>query len=223
MKNISPLLLVVLFFIACNAEQRGNLSNIFMNKSKFDNLVKNFESEERTKSQKPEEVIDLLGDISGKQIMDIGAGTGYFSFRLANRGAHVIAADVDDRFLDYITNKISETQSDKVVIRKVEYEDPLLKKDEVDHVIIVNTYHHIDNRETYFAKVANGINNNGSLMVVDFKKDVKSPGPPKRYRVAADDVVKELKEAGFQSFEIIRDLLDNQYIIIAAKSIDKNS
>ena len=60
-------------------------------------------------------------------------------------------------------------------------------------------------------------------MVVDFKKDVDSPGPPKRYRVSVDDVVEELKHAGFQSFDIHSDLLENQYVVLAYKGTKPNS
>jgi len=217
MKNLGIISLAFLVVLGCTQDQRGNLSNIFMNKRSFEELVNSFESEEREEYQKPEQVIDLLGDIQGKKIMDIGAGTGYFAFRMAERGAQVIAADVDDRFLEYMKEKNATIKNSKITTRKVEFEDPLLSKDEVDHVIIVNTYHHIDNREEYFTKVANGIKNAGSLMVVDFKKDVKSPGPPKRYRVSTKNVAKELTQAGFKTFEINTDLLENQYIVIAHK------
>jgi len=211
------MILGLLTILACTSEQRGNLSNIFMNKSSFEELVERFEGEERLEWQKPEEVINLLGPINGKKIMDIGAGTGYFAFRMAKRGANVIAADVDDRFLEYIENKKEETNSRNVKIRKVEYEDPLLAKNEVDHVIIVNTYHHIDNRAAYFTKVANGLKKDGSLMVVDFKKKKTPFGPPKRYKVSAQQVTKELSEAGFTSFDVNSELLENQYVIIAYK------
>lgn len=217
MKKTSLLIAVLVILLSCNKEQRGNLSNIFMNKRSFDDLVTRFESEARTKSQKPEKVIDLLGDISGKKIMDIGSGTGYFSFRLANRGADIIAADVDDRFIAYAKEQIAKRNTSKVQTRKVEYHDPLLSENEVDHVLIVNTYHHIDDRVEYFSKVAKGINNGGSLMVVDFKKNKKSEGPPKRYRVSSDKVTEELKKSGFSKFEVNHELLENQYIVIAHK------
>jgi len=217
MKKIGIIILMASILVGCSEEQRGNLSNIFMNKRSFENLVQIFESPEREEYQKPEEVIKLLGDIDGKKIMDIGAGTGYFAFRMANHGAQVIAADVDDRFLEYIQNKKDSIKSTLVQTRKVEYKDPLLQEEEVDHAIIVNTYHHLDDREEYFAKVIKGIKTGGSLLVVDFKKDRNSPGPPKRYRVAAKKVTEELKSAGFQSFEINQKLLENHYIVIARK------
>lgn len=196
----------------------GTLSNVFMNKSKFEKLVNAFESEEREKRQKPDQVIELLGNIEGKTIMDIGAGTGYFAFRMSAKGAKVISADVDDRFINYVKEKKDSLNDNLIITRKVEYDDPLLTNEELHHAIIVNTYHHINNREEYFAKVAKGLKNAGSLMVVDFKKDVGGPGPPKRYRVSTDKVQEELQAAGFSKITINDSLLENFYVVIAEKS-----
>ena len=195
----------------------GEHVNDHMNKKSFEELVDNFESPERDKWQKPEDVIDLLGEINNKTIMDIGAGTGYFAFRMAARGANVIAADVDDRFLTYIEDKNKRNDGNQVIIRKTKYDDPLLKAEEVDHVIIVNTYHHIDDRVEYFKKVAQGLKEDGSLMIVDYKKEESPNGPPLKHRMAAESVVKELKETGFKDIQTNKKLLENQYIIIALK------
>lgn len=217
MKSKLAIFILIIFTLSCTSEQRGNLANIFMNKNSFEDLVERFEGEDRLEWQKPEKVIDLFGNVKGDIIIDIGAGTGYFAFRMAKRGAHVIAADVDDRFLEYIDNKIKETNSSRIKTKKVEYDDPLLKENEVDKAIIVNTYHHIDNRVKYFSKVARGIKPNGSLMVVDFKKQKTAHGPPKRYKVSAKEVVEELKKSGFKTFDVNMDLLENQYVVIAHK------
>lgn len=188
-----------------------------MNQRNFDELVKNFESSKRDSWQKPNKVIDLMGDINGKSIMDIGAGTGYFSFKMATKGANVIAADVDDRFLDYIKEKKAKIGDRLVTPRKTEYDDPLLAEKEVHHVIIVNTYHHIEDRIAYFKKVENGLKVGGTLIIVDYKK-IKSPhGPPLEHRISYDKVVNELKEIGFTNLEIKKDMLENQYIIVAKK------
>ena len=92
------------------AEEHGhhhgaNDANQHMHRRSFEELVKSFENEDRSAWQKPDEVIALLGDLNGKTVMDIGAGSGYFTFRMAAKGARVIAADVDQRFLDFITEK----------------------------------------------------------------------------------------------------------------------
>ncbi len=176
------MLFILAYMTSCGADHKhGAASNSFMNQSKFEELVERFEGNDRDNWQKPYEIIKLFGDLNGKRIMDIGAGTGYFSFKLAEKGAEVIAADVDKRFLKYIADKKVELGDSLVTTRLTEYEDPLLKEKEVDHVIIVNTYHHIDNRVEYFSKVYRGMQSKGKLMIVDFKKENTPHGPPKRH------------------------------------------
>ena len=68
-----------------------------MNKTSFEDLVKNFESADRNEWQKPDEVIRFLGDLKNKTIIDIGAGTGYFEFKMNEPSAKIIAADVDEQ------------------------------------------------------------------------------------------------------------------------------
>src|SRR5262250_2336948 len=66
-------------------------ANKHMHEMRFEDLVARFEDPARKEWQKPDEVIAGLGPLSGKTVADIGAGTGYFSFPTAARGAKVIA------------------------------------------------------------------------------------------------------------------------------------
>ncbi len=218
-KILMVLAVPILFFTGCKdyGHQKDHNSNTHMNNSSFEELVINFESSERDAWQKPYEIIELIGDIKGKIIMDIGAGTGYFAFKMASKGARVIAADVDDRFLNYIKKKKTEINDSLVTPRKTKYNDPLLAEKEVHHVIIVNTYHHIENRIAYFKKVKNGLKDGGTLNIVDYKKTKSGHGPPIEHRISSEDVVNELKEVGFKNIQINRKMLEDQYIIIAQK------
>lgn len=225
MKLSHLLIILIAFAISCtnneDSHQHGeqhhghhhdhNKSNEHMNQSSFEDLVARFEDSTRIEWQKPDEVVALLGEIDGKSIMDIGAGTGYFAFRLAEKGANVIAADVDERFIDFINKK----ENDKVTTRKVPYDSPNLAKAEVDAVIIVNTYHHIENRTAYFKQVLEGLKENGQLMIVDFKKAKTTHGPPVDHKLSEEEVMKELETAGFTDFEVNSELLEEQYVIMA--------
>ncbi len=193
-------------------------ANEHMNKRPFEELVANFESPERAEWQKPDSVIALLGDLQGKTVMDIGSGTGYFSFRLAKAGARVICADVDQRFLDYIAEGRSEqgmTEAE-VETRKVPFDAPNLQEGEADLVLIVNTYHHIENRQDYFAEVKRGLKPGGRLVVIDFRKEETPVGPPVEMKIQEEQVMEELKGSGFSNMEVNNSLLPYQYIIIAS-------
>jgi len=196
----------------------GN-ANEYMNQTDFADLVKRFESPDRDAYQKPDEVLEYIGDLSGLTVMDIGAGTGYFSFKLVDAGAKVIAADVDDRFQNYIREKRDSLgiSAGDLQLRKLPYDSPSLDVQEVDKVIIVNTYHHIGNRTDYFAKVHRGLKDGGELIVIDFFKKELPVGPPVEMKIPASKVESELKKAGFGKIEANSDLLEYQFIIRAKK------
>ena len=188
-----------------------------MNQADFESLTRRFESPERDAYQQPRKVLDYLGDVSGETIMDIGSGTGYFSFRLVEAGAKVIAADVDERFQEYIRTKKDRLgiPDSKLTLRKIPYDDPALGPGEVDKVLTVNTYHHIEDRSHYFRKVRAGLKPGGALIVIDyFKKDLPV-GPPKSMKIDRETIVEELRAAGFEKIETNDTLLEYQFIITA--------
>jgi len=214
------ILVLGLLIVNCklNAQEKEhNKSNAHMNKSKFDNLAERFENPEREKWQKPDLVIEKLGDISDKIIGDIGSGTGYFSFRLAEKAKKVIAIDVDERFLDFIKEKKKKNNISNVIPRLVEYDDPKLADNELDIIITVNTYHHINNRVEYFKKCKKGLTENGILLIVDFKKGETNFGPPLSHKISRKKVIEELENAGYKDISVDTETLEHQYMIIAKK------
>lgn len=190
-------------------------ANEYMHQSNMEELIQRFESPERDAYQQPEKVLNYLGDLKGKKIMDIGAGTGYFSVKFADKGAQVIAADVDEKFQNYLEERIEKDKLQNIELRKIPFDGPALKDAEVDKVLIVNTYHHIEDRPAYFAKVKKGTKKDGELVIIDFFKTETPVGPPIDHKIAMDQVIAELKEAGYTQFDVNADLLDYQYIIRA--------
>jgi cyclopropane fatty-acyl-phospholipid synthase-like methyltransferase len=213
------LIMMILAFQGYGQEDRGhhNRANHHMNQADFESLTRRFESPQRDTYQQPEKVLEYIGDVSGETIMDIGSGTGYFSFRLVGAGARVIAADVDERFQDYIRTKKDRLgiPDSSLSLRKIPYDDPLLQPGEVDKVITVNSYHHIGDRSKYFSKVRTGLKPGGTLIVIDyFKKDLPV-GPPKSMKIDRQTIVEELKAAGFEHIQTNDTLLEYQFIITA--------
>lgn len=192
-------------------------ANAHMNQQPLEDLAANFDSSERDAWQKPDQVLMLIGDLRGKTVMDIGSGTGYFSFRLAAAGAKVICADVDERFLGIIRERMERENltNDQMELRHVPYDSSTLQPGEADVVLIVDTYHHIENRLEYFAEVRAGLKPGGKLVVVDFFKRDDPVGPPAAMKMAEDSIVAELKQAGYSNFTINRELLPYQYIVEA--------
>lgn len=189
-------------------------ANDHMHRSSTEDLIKRFESPERDAYQKPDLVLEYLGDLKEKKIMDIGAGSGYFTVKLAERGANVIAADVSDEFQDALKKRIEDNNLENIELKKIPYDSPGLADNEVDMVLIVNTYHHIENRIDYFSKVKNGIKPDGELVIIDYFKKELPVGPPVNHKIDLETVKSELVKAGY-TLEVNVDLLPYQFVVRA--------
>lgn len=169
--------------------------------------------------QKPELVIEAIGDTKGKTIADIGAGTGYFTFRLAFSAAKVIAIEIDQNMIDLIELfrvNLPPNIKDNIETRLVKPTDTGLKANEVDIAVIINTIGYINDKVQYLRKLREGINKSGQIAIVDFKdKYLTIEAPPVEERVPLDSVTNYLTKAGFSNININTHTLDYQYIITA--------
>jgi SAM-dependent methyltransferase len=175
---------------------------------------------DRQSWQNPDLVLNKLGQLKEKVVADIGAGTGYFTFRLADRGAEVIAIDIEEDYLSYIDNRKDELPSlapGQIQIRLSEENDPLLEPNEADIVLLVNTYAFLSDRIKYLQKIRSGLVDNGLICIVDYKSSSVPIISKEAPVLEGDEVMRELREAGFENIERDERSLEFQYIITANK------
>ena len=178
--------------------------------------VKVFDDPERDAWQNPKAVIEKLGISAGMTVADLGAGTGYFSVRLARAvGAQgrVLAIDVEPKLVDYMKERAKKEQLVQMVPRLTSPNDPGLPARGVDLVLIVDTWHHIDDRVNYLAKLAAGLKVGGRVSVVDFKKGDFPVGPPDAHKLAPEAVVDEFRSAGWKMVTRWEEL-PYQYVLV---------
>ena len=180
----------------------------------------NYKGEDRHIWQKPEIIMSLLGDVSDKTIVDIGAGAGYFSFKFVKYAAKVIAVDIDERMIR-LMNEEKRYYPDHLRIkfeaRLAKSDDPLLAQDEADIVFVANTYAYIEHRVEYFSNILKALKPKGQIMIVDFKMKHTPIGPDLKYRIPLGQVENELIQAGYHIIKSDDSSLDYQYILLAQK------
>ena len=154
--------------------------------------------------QKPAEVIESLEIEEGDHIADLGAGGGYFLPYLAaavGPSGKVYAVDVEADVLEDLEKRIADEGYSNVEAVHGEYDDPLLPDAGIDLVLIVNTYHHIEDRGVYFAKLKNDIRPGGRVAILEPDADVWGVlglTIEKGHESSREDVRREMREAGYR-------------------------
>lgn len=163
--------------------------------------------------QKPHEVLQALKLAPDASVADIGSGTGYFAVRLAHRvpNGRVYGVDAEPEMVRYLAERAKREGLANLTAVAAKPNDPGIPAP-VDLVIVVDTYHHIPSRVQYFRNLQKSLKPGGRLAIIDFTPD--SPvGPPKRARIPAETVKKELARAGYGLAEE-HAFLPNQYFLV---------
>lgn len=172
-----------------------------------------FDDPKRDAWQKPHLVIQALGLKPDAVIADVGAGTGYFALRLANRvpEGKVYGVDVEPEMVKHLAERAKREKRPNLVAIAGAPDDPRLPE-KADLVLLVDVYHHVGERAKYFRRLQASLKPGGRVAVIDFRLD--SPeGPPKAARVAPDQVIAEMKAAGYRLARQ-HDFLPNQYFLV---------
>ncbi len=125
----------------------------------------------RDEWQKPERVIRSLDIQAGDAIADLGAGSGYFTFRLADAvGAtgRVYAIDVDSSMLVRLEKDVVQRGYSQVQTILAEFADPKIPAGGVDLIFLSNTYHHLSDRIEYFRQAKKYLRPGGRIAIIDY-------------------------------------------------------
>jgi ubiquinone/menaquinone biosynthesis C-methylase UbiE len=171
--------------------------------SDLKDYIEALERPERDKDQKPDEVIKALALDRYMTIADIGAGSGYFTrkfvWEVQDKGM-VYAIDIEPGMLKYNEEQVEHLHTPynaKFVLAKED--DPLLPPNSVDLVFLCNTYHHLEKRADYFARVKAALKPKGRVAIIDFWTDGRAGnlGFSPEHLVARATVISEMTAAGY--------------------------
>ena len=150
--------------------------------------------------QKPHEVMQALAIKEGEVIADIGAGSGYFTFRVARHvgsGGRVYAVDVSPEMIRHLHARVREFGLLNVSPILAPPDDPLVPQP-VDRFLIVDVWHHVDDQAGYLARMKKHLKPGGQVVMIDFHKRALPVGPPEAMKIAREDLLAQMKTHGFE-------------------------
>lgn len=176
-------------------------------------FAKSFDDPARDAWQMPDRVIAALGLKPNAAVADIGAGTGYFSMRLAKAVAAgtVYAVDIEPNMVAHLKTRAAGEKLPNVTPVLASATSPNLPAP-VDLILVVDTYHHIGNRPQYFRALQSQLAAGGRVAIVDFRKDAPD-GPPAHFRFTPEQIQQEMAEAGYV-LAAQHDFLPRQHFLI---------
>ncbi len=173
---------------------------------KFDDVAKwleRFEPPGRGRWQQPTLVLRMLGVTEGMTVADLGAGTGYFTTQLVSavgQSGKVYAVDIEPAMLEYLAGRKEMLQSyfDNLETVLAAPDDPRLPDGEVELILVVNTWHHIDARLDYIKKLQRAlVPVGGRVALIDWHAGDLPLGPPPEHKLSREAVIAEFEQAGW--------------------------
>ncbi|MEO0138359.1 MAG: class I SAM-dependent methyltransferase [candidate division WOR-3 bacterium] len=176
------------------------------------------DGEGRRSIQPPERIFDLI-DFSNKGvIVDIGAGTGYFSIPLAQRfpKSLVYCLDIQDEMLRILKEKVDRLNLKNIRILKSEENKLPLEDDMADVVIMAHVFHELEDPVKIFNEVKRILKENGEFLVIDWKPIPTDFGPPLEERKDISELLSVLNLVGFKGPKEF-DVYEYQHVVVSRK------
>ena len=178
-----------------------------------------FDDPARDTWQKPRELVAALGLSSGNVVADLGAGTGYFSRYLATAvgaGGTVLAVETEPNLVVHLRARAEREKTPNVVPVLASASDPRLPVGLVDLILVVDTYHHFDDRRTYLRALRRFLRPSGRVAIVDWQKRELPVGPDMDHKLAREQVLDEMRASGYR-LAAEHTLLPYQYFLVFAQ------
>lgn len=181
------------------------------------NMMAKLDNPERRKALPPEKLLENLNIREGDTLLDLGAGTGYFTLPASKLCHKVYALDAEPQMLEYLGGKLIEQEVTNVVsvegtIERIPLEDQL-----AEHVIASFVLHEVEPLQDGLKEMNRVLKPSGKVLCIEWEKKPMEQGPPLHHRLHSSDLSKWFQEYGFSLGELWFPT-EQHYIILARKT-----
>lgn len=143
----------------------------------------------------------------GEHIADIGAGSGYYTFRMARRvpDGKVFAVDIQPEMLDIMRRKIRKEEIGNVELVRGEEKSPNLAENSVDMVLMVDVYHELSHPKEMMQEIVKALKPGGRFVLLEYRMEDPTVPIKRLHKMSEEQAVKEMKAVGLR----LRENIDN--------------
>jgi len=167
----------------------------------------------RAEREQPDRVLDALKLDPKATVADVGAGTGYFTRRLARRVAHVYATDVQAEMLHELHDRLVEERLANVELVQATEHAAMLPPGCCDLVLLVDVYHELADPPGVMAGIHAALRDKGRLVLVEYRGEDPSVPIKPEHKMTLPQIQKELAALGFRFVESLEFLPDQRIVI----------
>jgi len=174
---------------------------------------------ERVETEKPEELLDVLGIEKGDVVADVGAGPGFFSLRAARRvgpAGKVFAVDVQQEMIDGLRRMARKSGLDNIVPILGSADDPRLPTNSVDEVLLILAYHEFSHPAEMMRHIGAAMKPDARMLLVEYKAEDPNSRVSAPHKMRAADILREISGFGFRLDQVI-DMIPTQHVFVFKK------
>ena len=174
-------------------------------------LERNTRNEEENTSL----AINKLPINSKSVVADIGAGSGYYSFKIAEKvkGGKVYAVEIQDEFIDILNNTKQQKKVENIEVVKGSEQNPNLPVNSIDIAIMVDVYHELAYPHEMLSALAKALKPDGKILLLEYREEDPDINIKALHKMSLKQVSKEMEANGFKLYKK-EDFLPIQHFLI---------
>jgi predicted methyltransferase len=177
------------------------------------------ERPEREAEESSQKLLAALQIAPGQTVVDLGAGSGYYSFKMAQlvgASGKVLAADVQPAMLAVIDERAAKDGIENVTTIRSDVDDPHLPTASVDLLLMVDVYHELEFPFEVMQHVRKALKPNGRVALVEFRQEDPRVMIKEVHKMSEKQVIAEMMAAGFKHLRTVT-TLPIQHLVIFTK------
>lgn len=177
------------------------------------------ERSDRLPNERPDLLVDSLNLGPGDVVADIGAGTGYFTFRMAPKvdDGRVFAVDIQPEMLEIMQGRIDDRSIENVTLVQGTERDTRLPADSVDVALMVDAYHEFAYPREMMQSIRDALKPGGRVVLIEYRKEDPSVPIKPLHKMSEAQVKREMAAVGLEWVKTL-DMLPRQHFIVVEKS-----